>query len=221
MENTIGELERRLDAAEREIAQLKKAQRGAGVHRTFAWGACGLGLAAALLAGARPAITQEDGTTVKAPFSVVTPAGKKVLVVTSDNEGPFIRLFNAAEQTAMLAWSDKDGGNLALKNTAGKNIGEILSRSDGAGGNLRVLDKEGKSAVSLFARSDNAGGNVTVYNSAGKGVFSAFARGDNAGGDLGVYDKEGKTVAAMFARGEGGGVMQIYDAGGKVVAKQP
>jgi hypothetical protein len=221
METAIRELERRLEAAEREIAQLQKAQRGAGAHRTFAWGACGLGLAAALLAGARPAITQEDGMTVKAPFSVVTPAGKKVLVVNSDNEGPFIRLFNAAEQTAMLAWSDKDGGNAAFKNTAGKNIAEILSRSDGAGGNLRVLDREGKNAVSLFARSDNVGGNLTVFNSAGKSVFAAFARGDNAGGDMGVYDKEGKTVAAMFARGEGGGTMQVYDADGKVVAKQP
>ena len=221
MEKMIADLERRLSAAERDIELLRKAQRSAGVHRVFAWGACGLALAAALLAGARPAITQEDGTTVKAPFSIVTAAGKKVLLVNSDADGPFIRLFNAAEQTAILAWSDKDGGNMALKNIAGKNIGEWLSRSDGAGGNLRVLDKEGKSVVSLFARSDNAGGNLTVYNSAGKSVFAAFARGDNAGGDIGVYDKEGKTVGAMFARSEGGGLLQIYDRGGNVVAKQP
>jgi hypothetical protein len=133
----------------------------------------------------------------------------------------WFRSHPAEDDMKLLAWSDKDGGNLALKNAAGKNIGELLSRSDGAGGNLRVLDKEGKNAVSLFARSDNAGGNLTVYNSAGKSVFAAFARGDNAGGDMGVYDKEGRTVAAMFARSEGGGVMQIYDTGGKVVVKQP
>jgi hypothetical protein len=219
--NTVTELAQRLEAAEREIGQLRKAQSKAGVYRVFTVGACALGVVAAVLAGARPAITQDAGTTVKAPFSVVTNDGKRVLFVDADNEGPFIRLFNSAGQTAMLAWSDKDGGNMALKNAAGKNIGEWLSRSDGAGGNLRVLDKEGKSVVSLFARSDNAGGNLTVYNNQGKSVFAAFARGDNAGGDLGVYDREGKTVAAMFARGEGGGVMQIYDAGGNVVSKQP
>jgi len=221
MDDNSRGLAQRLEAAEREIEGLRKSERKSRVYRVFAAGACALGVAAALLAGARPAITQDAGTTVKAPFTVISAAGKRVLVVDSDNEGPFIRLFNASEQTALLAWADKDGGNMALKNTAGKNIGEWLSRSDGAGGNLRVLDKDGKSVVSLFARSDHAGGNLTVYNNQGKSVFAAFARGDNAGGDMGVYDREGKTVGAMFARGEGGGVLQLYDAGGNVVAKQP
>jgi hypothetical protein len=225
MDDNVKQLAQRLEAAERVIrklgGELQKAQGKSRGYRVFAIGACALGVVAALLAGARPAITQDAGTTVKAPFTVVNAAGKRVLFVDSDNEGPFLRLFNSSEQTAIIAWADKDGGNMALKNAAGKNITELLSRSDGAGGNLRVLDKEGKSVVSLFARSDNAGGNLTVYNNQGKSVFAAFARGDNAGGDLGVYDREGKTVAAMFARGEGGGVMQIYDAGGNVVSKQP
>jgi hypothetical protein len=219
MENR--QLEERMAAAEREIEGLKKAQRGAALRGAFAWGACGLAVAAALFAGARPAITQEEGMTVKAPFRIVTPAGKPVATINSDNDGPFIRLFNAEGGTSMLAWADKDGGNLALKNAAGKNIGEIISRSDGAGGNLRVLDKEGKNVVSMFARSDGSGGNLAVYNGAGKTVFAAFARSDNRGGDLGVYDKDGNSVGAIFARSEGGGVLQIYDGDAKVVYKQP
>ncbi len=215
------ELEARIAAAEREIEALKRVQRGAAVRGAFAWGACGLAVAAALFAGARPGITQEEGMTVKAPFRVVMPDGKPVATINSDNEGPFIRLFNAAGGTSMLLWSDKDGGNIAVKNAAGKNIGEMISRSDGAGGNVRVLDKEGKNAVSLFARSDGSGGNLAVYNDAGKNVFAAFARSDNRGGDIGVYDREGKTVAALFARSEGGGVLQLYDGDSKVTFKQP
>lgn len=215
------QLEARLAAAEREIEALKKTRRGAAVRGAFAWGACGLAVAAALFAGARPAITQEDGMTVKAPFRVVTPAGKPVATINADNEGPFIRLFNATDGTSMLLWSDKDGGNIAVKNAAGKNIGELISRSDGAGGNLRVLDKEGRNVVSMFARSDGSGGNLTVYNTAGKSVFAAFARSDNKGGDMGLYDKDGKNVAAMFARNEGGGILQIYDGDAKVIYKQP
>ena len=218
MENGNQRLEERIAAAEQEIAALKKGQRRSGV---FAWSACSLAVAAALFAGARPAITQEEGMTVKAPFRVVTPSGKPVMTVSSDNEGPFIRLFAANDNTSILLWSDKDGGNMAIKNTAGKNIGELISRSDGAGGNLRVLDKEGRNQVSLFARSDGSGGNLTVYNSAGKSVFAAFTRSDNRGGDLGVYDKDGKNVGAIFARNEGGGVLQIYDAESKVIFKRP
>ena len=212
------DLEARLAAAEQQIAILHAERR----RRTaFTWGACALAVAAALFAGARPAITQEDGTTVKAPFRVVTPAGKPVVTIDSDNEGPFVRLFGANGNTTLLLWSDKDGGNVAVKNAAGKNIVEMVSRSDGAGGNLRVLDKEGRNQVSLFARSDGSGGNLAIYNSAGTSVIAAFARSDNRGGDLGVYDKDGKSVGAIFARGEGGGVLQIYDAEAKVIYKRP
>ena len=221
MSETNRNLEARLAEVEHEVASLKKIQRGAAVRGAFAWGACGLAVAAALFAGARPGITQEEGMTVKAPFRVVTPDGKPVATINSDAEGPFLRLFNAAGGTSMLMWADKDGGNIAVKNAAGKNIGEMISRSDGAGGNLRVLDKEGKNAVSMFARSDGSGGNLAVYNDAGKNVFAAFARSDNRGGDIGVYDKDGKNVAALFARSEGGGVLQIYDGDSKVVFKQP
>ena len=213
MENGKQDLEQRLAAVEREVTSLRKAKR-------FAWSACGLAVAAALFA-ARPAITQEAGATFKAPFKVVTPGGKPVMTVDSDNEGPFVRLYNALDGTSILLWSDKDGGNLAIKNAAGKNIGEMISRSDGAGGNLRVLDKEGKNQVSMFARSDGSGGNLAVYDSAGKSVFAAFARSDNRGGDVGVYDKDGKNVGAIFTRADGGGVLQIYDAESKVIFKQP
>jgi hypothetical protein len=221
MSDTNRSLEARLAEVEREVASLKKMQRGAARRGAFAWGACGLAVAAALFAGARPGITQEEGLTVKAPLRVVTPDGKPVMTVNSDNDGPFIRLFNAAGGTSMLLWSDKDGGNIAVKNAAGKNVGEMISRSDGAGGNLRVLDKEGKNAVSMFARADGSGGNLAVYNDSGKNVFAAFARSDNRGGDIGVYDKDGKSVGAIFARSEGGGVLQIYDGDAKVVFKQP
>jgi hypothetical protein len=221
MDETNRTLEKRLAEVEREVASLKELQRGAAMRGAFAWGACGLAVAAALFAGARPGITQEDGTTVKAPFRVVTPDGKPLATINSDNEGPFIRLFNATGGTSMLLWSDKDGGNLAVKNAAGKNVGEMITRSDGAGGNLRVLDKEGKNAVSLFTRSDGSGGNIAVYNDSGKSVFAAFARSDNRGGDIGIYDKDGKSVIAAFARNEGGGVLQVYDGDEKVIFKQP
>jgi len=218
MENGNQQLEARMAAAEKEIAALKKGRWRSGA---FAWSACAVAVTAALFAGARPANTQEEGLTVKGPFRVVTPTGKPVMTVNSDNEGPFIRLFGANDNTSILLWSDKDGGNAAVKNAAGKNIVEMISRSDGAGGNVRVLDKEGRNQVSLFARSDGSGGNLAVYNGAGKSVFAAFARSDNRGGDLGVYDKDGKNVGAIFTRNEGGGVLQVYDAEGKVIFKRP
>jgi hypothetical protein len=212
------DLEARIAAAEKQIAILQASR-----HRStvFAWGACALAVAAALFAGARPAITQEEGMTVKAPFRVVTPSGKPVVTFNSDKDGPFMRLFSANDNTSILLWSDKDGGNLAIKNAAGKNVGEIISRTDGAGGNLRVLDKDGRAQVSLFARGDGSGGNLAVFNSAGKSVFAAFARSDNRGGDIGVYDKDGNTVGAIFTRSEGGGVLQIYDVEQKVIYKRP
>ena len=208
------DLETRIAAVEKELASLKRSRR-------FAWGACALAVAAALFAGARPAITQEEGMTVKAPFKVITPTGKPIVTINSDNDGPFIRLFGTNDNTAMLLWADKDGGNIAIKNPAGKNVAEMIARGDGAGGNIRVLDREGKNQASIFARGDGSGGNLAVYNGAGKAVVAAFARSDNRGGDLGVYDKDGKSVAAIFTRSEGGGVLQIYDAGQKVTFKRP
>jgi hypothetical protein len=199
---------------EKELASLKQS-------RLFGWGACGLAIAAALFAGARPAITQEGGMTVKAPFHVVTAAGKPIVTINSDAEGPYIRLFGANDNAALMLWADKNGGNLVIKNTGGQNIAEMVSRSDGAGGSLRVLDRFGNAQASMFARADGAGGNFTVYNATGKSVFSAFPRTDSRGGELGVYDRDGKNVAAIFARSEGGGVLQIYDASQKVVFKRP
>jgi hypothetical protein len=208
------DLETRIAAVEKELASLKRT-------RLFAWSASALAVAAALFAGARPAITQEGGMTVKAPFHVVTAAGKPILTISSDADGPLVRLFGANDNPAMMLWADRNGGNLVIKNTGGQNIAEMVSRSDGAGGNLRVLDRFGNAQASMFARADGAGGNVAVYNATGKSVFSAFPRTDNRGGEIGVYDKDGKSVAAIFARSEGGGLLQIYDPGQKVIFKRP
>ena len=207
-------LETRIAAVEKELASLKRS-------RLFAWSASALAVAAALFAGARPAITQEGGMTVKAPFHVITAAGKPIVTINSDAEGPFVRLFGANDNPAMMLWADKNGGNLVIKNTGGQNIAEMVSRSDGAGGNLRVLDRFGNAQASMAARADGAGGNIAVYNATGKSVFSAFPRTDNRGGEVSVYDKDGKSVGAIFARSEGGGVLQIYDANQKVIFKRP
>src|SRR5262245_19953441 len=208
------DLQARIAAVEKEIAALKR-------NRLFAWGACALAVAAALFAGARPAITQEEGLTVKAPFKVVTPAGKPIVTIGSDSEGPFFRLLDAGENSSVLLWADKNGGNVAIKNVYGKNIAEMVSRSDGAGGNRRVLDRDGHPSASISARQDGSGGNIAIYNAIGKNVLSAFARRDNGGGELGIYDRDGKSTGSIFTRNEGGGVLQIYDAGQKVIFKRP
>lgn len=206
------DLEARIYAVEREVAGLRRSRR-------FAWGACGLAVAVALFAGASPAITQEAGTTLKAPLRVVTSGGKPVMTVGSDSDGPFIHLFGANGNPTMLLWSDKDGGNLVIQNSAGKNVGEMVSAEHG--GHLRVYDKEGRRQVSMFPRDDGSGGNFAIFNRAGKSVIAAFARSGDFGGNLVVYDRDAREAGTIFARPEGGGVLQVYDAKQKVIFKQP
>jgi len=181
MDETNRQLEARLAEVEREVASLKKLQRGAAMRGALAWGACGLAVAAALFAGARPGITQEEGTAVKAPFRVVTPDGKPVATINSDNEGPFIRLFNAA------------GGNLRVLDKEGRNAVSLFARSDGSGGNVAVYNDSGKSVFAAFARSDNRGGDVGIYDKDGKEVAALFARNEG-GGVLQIYDGDAKVV---------------------------
>lgn len=246
MREDLAALERRLAAAEQAIEILKSGQRRGRTQVRFAWGACALGIAAAVLAGARPAITQEvreAGTTVRAPFKVESRDGRKLIEIDVDTDGPYLRLYSSEQKTAVAIWADKDGGNIIIKNPAGKNVGEFASRGNDRGGYLTLFNKDGKRVANLQGRNDGNGGYLTVYNGADKGVIDIFARTDG-GGELAVSDKDAKTVGALFARddGEGGdlqiknrdgktaaglfaqsgtGHLQLYDISGKVLAKQP
>jgi hypothetical protein len=243
VDNDLTGLARRLAAAETAIQSLQSGQHRGRMQVRLAWGACVLGIAAAVLAGARPAITQDAVSTFRAPFKIEGRDGKKLLEVDTDADGPYLRLFSNEQRSVVSIWSDKDGGNIIIRNVAGKNVGEFASRANDRGGYLTVLNKDGKRAANMQARNDGNGGYVQVYNIDGKGVIDMFARTDG-GGEIAVSDKEGKTMAAMFSRddGDGGdlqiknkdgktaaglfasrgnGYMQLYDSSGKILAKQP
>jgi len=174
-------------------------------------------VAALVVAGAGPAVSQDQN--VKAPFKVMGAGDKVMLEVASDNDGPYLKLFDSEGRTAAWLWADKAGGNLIIRNPAGKNTAALTSRDDGAGGEVTAYLKDGTTAAAMFAREDGAGGNLRVNDLKGNAVGAFFARKDGAGGNLAVYDKEGKTAVAVLARPDGaGGDVAAYHNSGQVVA---
>jgi hypothetical protein len=197
-------------------ARLERAERRA--RWTFGAGLTAL-VAALIGAAAAPAISQENGSTVKGPFKVLAADNKPMLEVNSDKDGPYMKLFDAEGRTAVWLWADKAGGNLIIRNPAGKNTAALTSRDDGAGGEVTAYTKDGTTAAAMFAREDGAGGNLRVNDAKGTAVGALFARTDGAGGNMAVYDKNGKSVVALLARPDGaGGDVAVYHSTGQIVS---
>src|SRR5687767_10389257 len=99
MDERLLELELRLERTERRCRMLLAL--GAGV----------LG-GSILLAGARPVVSQ--GNVLNAPFKVMGAAGKPLLELTADGEGPYLRMYDALGRRAATISAYKDGTTLAL-----------------------------------------------------------------------------------------------------------
>ena len=182
MNERLERLEQKLAASERRLGRLQIA---------FA-----LAVVVGLCVGAvRPAVTQEKGTTVKAPFRVVDKEGRTLLNV------------HVFEGRAALSLLDQDG----------KSAVSISATADG-GGVMHLSNRDGKPAIVMGA-DDDGGGVMDLSNRDGKRVIVMGAGADGDGG-LGVSNRDGKTGITMFAT-DAGGQLTLLDNAGKVRFKAP
>ena len=207
MDERVVELERRLARIERK-------------NRRLVWGGLIVLVGFAVLAGARPATTQDMPGTARAPFRVVDPGGDPLMEVGSDQNGSYLRMFNQQGRTVARLWADAAGGNMYLYDKAGKIVAAFFTRDDGSGGEVQVRNGEGKVVGSMFSREDLSGGELKILNHDGKSIGALFARKDGTGGELQVNNRDGRSIGAIFA-GSDNGNLAIYDKTGKEVYARP
>jgi len=110
MDERLEGIERRLEAAERAARGWRIASAAAG--------------AGALLALASPAVTQGGAirvTKVNAPFQVVDPSGRLLLMVESGRPGPYLQLYGTAGKPIVtLGTGNTGGGRLEVYDRTGK-----------------------------------------------------------------------------------------------------
>lgn len=207
MDERVVELERRLGLMERR-------------NRRLAWSGLIVFVGLAVLAGVRPATTQDLPGTVRAPFRVVDASGDPLIEVGNDRDGTYLRLFNQQGRAAVRLWSDAAGGNMYLYDKAGKIVGAFFTRDDGAGGEMQVRNAESKVVGAMFSRDDLSGGELKISNREGKSVGALFARKDGNGGEMQVNHRDGKSIGAIFA-GPDNGNLAIYDKTGRELYGRP
>src|SRR5688500_5634301 len=91
MDPQTATMEERLAALEKEVQSLRsEVRRRSGANRG-AWAVAVTAGLAVFLAAALPATTDERGTQVNAPFTVVDEAGAPLFEVRKDKDGPVAR----------------------------------------------------------------------------------------------------------------------------------
>jgi hypothetical protein len=195
VEARLHELERRLARAERQVRVL----RGGALLAL-------MGMMA--LAATRTATTQGEGSTVRAPFSVVDARGSRLVSIEAEMGAPVLRLHHPAgravatlrvdgdaarfdllgpdERSRVWMGIDTQGGFVHLHNGAGQHVATFGSDADG--GILAIRDRASRPAAAIAVDSD--GGILVVRDRAGKrvGWFGTDARG----GNFALYDRAGK-----------------------------
>ncbi len=182
-------MEDRLVGLERRLAQVERRERMAR------WTALAVVAGAALLSVSRPASTQSEGTTVKAPFKVVDARNRTLLDVDVADGRAVLRVYNGA----------------------GKSVVGLADMGGAGGGGIGVYDGVGMPAA--LVDHSAGGGRLLIFNDAGQkhvGEFSATAKG----GQVVVGDSAGAPRVRLYPLPGGeGGAMALYDAGGKALVE--
>ena len=156
MEDRLTDLERRLARAERRE----------GVTRCLALaGAAGV----ILLLTARPATTQNDGITFRAPLKVVDAQNRPMLDVVSLDGRSALRLYNRAGET--VAGLADTGGGGAVGVYTRKGLPAVMLDGSREGGRVLVFNREVLKQVGELSATEK-GGAVTIRNRAGSVVFA-------------------------------------------------
>ena len=169
--------ESRIDVLESELARVK-----AQYARTR------FILPLAVLIAAVPFLVAGSGQqVVKAERFEVTKGDKIVAVLTSDDDGGVVEVYN------------KDGGL----------VGEFLTNTDGAG-MLNLYDKAENLNASLQAGGASPHGALSLYNGDEKRVVWLTTTEDDHG-SISVYTKDNKEVAWLSASEAGQGFGYFYN----------
>jgi hypothetical protein len=179
MEERLAVLEARLARAERR-------------ERLTRWAGVLAAVAALLCWGARPAGTQNQANSVRAPFQVVDANDRPLLVVDSGAMGGRLRLYGGPDLVTASIYNDQDGANLSIRNRQGRDVAVLAGPS---GGILDLRDTGGKQVAALFAGVD--------------------------GGNLLIRDRSGRDVAVMLATPAGDGKLALYDRSRKAIFEKP
>jgi hypothetical protein len=137
METTrLEELEARLARAEGELAVMRRRARWLG-------GLCVAALAGGALLSARPALTQNRGTLLRAPVRVVDDQNA-TLAELGTSGVPYLRLFkpDRSGTPAVEVFASRWGGGMDVRNEAGKVVAVLDNREQGV--HLAILDKDGR-----------------------------------------------------------------------------
>jgi hypothetical protein len=149
MEPRLAELEQRLARAERCSRLLF------GLVLITAGGAVTLGIT-------RPAATQTEGTTLKAPLKVVDPQGRRLLEVGQNHREVYLHLFNQAGEVSAELISGEDSVNLYLNRNGTVKAGTTVLSAHRAGGRLDFVSPRRKQQVVLQEWDDDK--DLTFYN---------------------------------------------------------
>jgi hypothetical protein len=175
MAKRLAALERSLDLARTEIRSLRDSTRRTTRARGLV--IC-LTVVLAVVSRGSWGIAAGAGQTVTAPFTVVSPAGKKILQVRADpdgnmltfadqNEKPVAGFFHSpaggvvqvvspnSKATAAIGIENTGEGIVAAYDKSGKRIGDITAGSKGGRG-LGLYDAAGNEKLLVMVKSDSS-----------------------------------------------------------------
>ncbi|GEM_PF-2624460 len=150
-------------------------------------------------------------------FVVVDSRGMRRAEIGTDNVtgGGVVRLFDREGRTRIVLGIAGGHASIALYDEKGK----VRVASSAGGGNdyVQMYDSNGVIRVGLGVQGDSSALAFSGANGLLRSVLGVT--GDQANG-LTIYDKNGKTREVIGLTGEQP-LMQIQDAGGKVLWQQP
>jgi len=112
-------------------------------------------------------------STISAPFRVVNHNGELLLEVSNNEKGTesHLRIFNRKGEAVAALGSDVDGGNLVIRDNAGKIVSYLHIGSDGA----RFSLDASASLAGIDFYTNESGAGLVISNNKGKGSAELYA----------------------------------------------
>jgi hypothetical protein len=149
------------------------------------------------------------GSRVFAPFEVVNEAGYAVFKV---DDGSVV-FSNSGGTTVSRVAMTGDGSYFEARSTTAKLSAVIGTSSDQA--NVFVVENDQR-RINL-GRNDKGAYGLRVYEPGGK-IVAGIGQATSGDGVVTINDAQGNQRAAMYVEPKAGGVLDILNVGGKVVA---
>ena len=121
----------------------------------------------------RPAATQNQGTTLKAPLRVVDAENRPLLIVEANpiksNGGATVRFFTAAGHEYAMFDNSPAGGSLAFFTSTGEMALSLNAQRNG--GYLSLNNNAGKECALLTSSPQQGGARLVLRDQAGAPLF--------------------------------------------------